>query len=137
MTAMTEAIARRDGAALASYMDMDALRLSTRIGAEGVIRRAYPGGRVHLDPHGITEALIGKTIDRIFSPKGTQEMLRRQRKPLGTKEVNYTIIRMGPNAFIARLDEPTRVDLMFTRHIVSWRLSSIIQRPKIRAGAIA
>lgn len=130
--AMATAAIAGDGERVASYMDMEALRKDVRRQASSAIARNYPQGRVMLKPEAITEALVGSVIDRAFSLDGTKRMLKRSQREMPTREdVAYTILRDGPNHFIARLDRPRRVDLHFTRHAAGWLLSRITSRPAV------
>jgi hypothetical protein len=136
--AMADAAASKDGARLVQYMDMKALRADMRRRAAIVISDRYPLGRtkVVIDPRRVTEALAGKVIDEVFSPRGTDRMLARNRVPTAPGDVAYVILRGGPNQFTARFDSPRRVDLLFSRHGAGWKLSGIAARPRTRSEQI-
>lgn len=128
---MANAASRRDGKGVAAYMDMDALRASTRQDAENALRNSVPSNNVFLNHRAITEALVGKIIDDIFSPQGTRRLVEGQSDPAGNRHaLAYRIILNGPNRFVARIDAPERVDLLFIRHGADWLLSAIHSRPE-------
>lgn len=130
LEAMADAAARKDGVAVASYMDMDALRSDTRAAAEETLKAIAPSGEVVLNHRAITEILIGKVIDEVFSTNGTSRLLENQADPHSTRNaLRYRILVTGPNKFIARIENPARVDLVFIRHGAEWLLSSIRERP--------
>lgn len=130
--AMADAAVHGRSDQLVTYMDMPALRSSTRSAGARVIEEQYPTGRVRLDPRKVTEALAGHMIDHIFSVQGTKEIIGRRRPTSTDATVRYRILRQGPNRFTARIDLPRSVDLVFTRHLVQWKLSAINARPAVK-----
>ena len=130
--AMAAAAAGGDHEALASYMDMASLRADVRRRVADALSNRYPPGHVILDPRRVTEALAGKAIDETFSRSGTRRMLERHAGGTIARDVHYVILRHGPNGFVARLDSPRRVDLLFSRHGLTWLLSGIAMRPAAR-----
>lgn len=130
LEAMANAAERRDGDGVAVHMDMLALRISTRMLAEETLRRNVPSDRVVLNHHVITEVLVGRVIDDIFTRHGTDRVVRGQSDPIANRgALSYRIALQGPDRFIARLDAPRRVDLLFIRHGATWLLSAIRMRP--------
>lgn len=128
--AMADAAVRGDGDRLASYMDLPELRRDTRRRASRAIADNYPPGIVVLNPGMVTEALVGRVIDQAFSIEGARRAVQGSRRAVVTRQdVQYRILRNGPNHFVARLDSPRRVDLLFTRHAAGWLLSGIMPRP--------
>lgn len=128
--AMADAAARRDDTALTAHMDMVALRADMRKVAEDNLRQNVPSGRVVLDHRAITEILVGRLIDDVFSARGTRRILRDQVNPQASRRtLSYRISFDTPNQFTARVDAPTRIDLKFTRHGAHWMLSSIRNTP--------
>lgn len=130
LEAMADAAARRDAVAVSSHMDMPALRADMRRVVQENLRRNIPSGRVVLDHRAITEILVGRIIDGVFSPRGTGRILDEQRDPeLSRQALSYRISLDGPNRFTAHIQAPMRIDLRFTRHGARWMLSSIRNPP--------
>lgn len=132
MEAMADAAVRGDAEKLTSYMDMKELRRDMRRRASRALASRYPPGRVVLDNDLVTEALAGSLIDHAFSLEGARNAVRGHGRAIRTRaDVQYRIIRDGPNHFVARLDQPRRVDLLFTRNVAGWLLTGIAQRPPL------
>jgi len=128
--AMASAAQRGDSANLVRHMDMTALRMDMRRRAQQALETSAPPGLVLLDPKAVTEALVGGRIDETFSLKGARKALRRKGAGRVPDHIDYRIMRNGPNAFVARLDGPRRVDLLFTRKGLTWMLTGIAARPR-------
>lgn len=134
--AMASAAQRGDSVDLVRHMDMTALRVDMRRRAQQALEKNTPPGLVLLDPKAVTEALVGGRIDQAFSLKGARKALDRKDVRRVSEHVDYRIMRNGPNAFVARLDGPRRVDLLFTRRGLTWMLTGIAARPVVTPGAM-
>lgn len=130
--AMADAASHGRSSELATYMDMPSLRADMRRRAARAIAQGYPPGRVVLNPRVVVEALAGPQIDSLFSPDGTRRAVERTMRRHVDMTVDFVIMRGGPNHFTARLESPRRVDLLFTRSGIAWRLTGIRPRPAPR-----
>lgn len=130
--AMADAAVRGDAEELVTYVDMQALRRDVRRQATRMLGH-YRTDKVRMNPDMMVEALAGEVIDKAFSIEGARQAVTGTRRAIGNRsDLRYQILRDGPNRFVARLDMPRRVDLMFTRSGAGWVLAGIRMRPALR-----
>lgn len=128
LNTMASAMISRDSNGVLEYVDLLSIRKDIKKKAAKTLEENFHDDNIVMNADLITEILIGKQIDERSSPKGARKALEDQKSLNSPEDLDYEIVVHGPDHFTAYIFSPKRVDLIFTRKGLTWKLTGISPR---------
>lgn len=128
---MASAMISRDSDKVLNYIDLASVKRDIKKKAARSLEENFHDDNVIMNTDLITEILLGKQIDEKVSPRGARRALENQKSFVSVDDLSYQIAVHGPDHFTAYIYSPKRVDLIFTRHGLSWKMTGISPKNEV------